>query len=602
MSEKYTDYTLPETGYTVFDAQSLKSLIVQRLTDQGTFTDQIYEGSNLSSFIDVIAYSYHVLMFYLNRTSSESVFTEATIYENVNKIVKILNYNPLGYQTSTLSLNMFASEDLIPGTYTIPRYTYVSANGATYSTSTDISFTKITIGAEELLTVGENHLLKEGKWVEAPVITAIGNNFETFLLSSDEENSNIDHFNVHVYVKHADDEKYYEYREVESLYFSKGTDRVFEKRLNHDMSYEIKFGNNINGRKLIPGDKVQIYYLKSSGEAGRVGQGFLDDNNLVMLGTGTFTSIKQDIRPENLNYITYDNLDTLSMTNDSPSTFPQQRESVEEIKRKAPIHHVSRDRLVTINDYTQYLEKNYDRILSSIKVVDNNTFLDTHYKYLLQDIGISDPHKESRVLYNHLNNASAYTNNNVYIYAVPRILSNPSTQPMTTFLNPAQKRAIMEGITDIAMISHNIIIMDPVYVAVSPGLRSASEDEDVAYIENTVIEVTKDKSVSRDDAAIIEEISLIIEKYFDNNKTELGIKIDTPAMSQQILDVSGVKDFSTTRTDTGQKLPGLSLTIWNPVYDDTDIETTSQPIKLADFKHPYLFDSTNLKTKIKIVS
>ena len=79
MSEQFTDYNLPEKAYTTFDAQSLKALIVDRLKTQGVFTDQIYEGSNMSSFIDIIAYSYHVLLFYLNRTSSESVFTESTI-------------------------------------------------------------------------------------------------------------------------------------------------------------------------------------------------------------------------------------------------------------------------------------------------------------------------------------------------------------------------------------------------------------------------------------------------------------------------------------------------------------------------------------------
>ena len=79
-----TEYTLPEAAYMSFDAESLKAMILQRMKDQGMFTDQIYEGSNLSSFIDIIAYSYHVLMYYLNRTSAESMFSETSIYENIN--------------------------------------------------------------------------------------------------------------------------------------------------------------------------------------------------------------------------------------------------------------------------------------------------------------------------------------------------------------------------------------------------------------------------------------------------------------------------------------------------------------------------------------
>ena len=71
-----------------FEALSLKQLIKERLNSTGYFTDQNYEGSNISSWIDIIAYSYHVLMFYLNRTSTESMFSEAQLYENINRIIK----------------------------------------------------------------------------------------------------------------------------------------------------------------------------------------------------------------------------------------------------------------------------------------------------------------------------------------------------------------------------------------------------------------------------------------------------------------------------------------------------------------------------------
>ena len=83
-SPRITEFNLPAGSYTAFDAVSLRELIVNRLSEKGVFTDQIFVGSNLSSLIDVMAYSYHVLMFYLNRTSSETMFTEAQIYENIN--------------------------------------------------------------------------------------------------------------------------------------------------------------------------------------------------------------------------------------------------------------------------------------------------------------------------------------------------------------------------------------------------------------------------------------------------------------------------------------------------------------------------------------
>ena len=87
---KTLEYNLPTDAYINFDAVSLKNFIIQRLNESSKFTDQNYEGSNLSSLIDIIAYTTHVLMFYLNQTSSESLFTQSSIYENMNRIIKLV--------------------------------------------------------------------------------------------------------------------------------------------------------------------------------------------------------------------------------------------------------------------------------------------------------------------------------------------------------------------------------------------------------------------------------------------------------------------------------------------------------------------------------
>lgn len=602
MSENITDYNLPETAYATFDAQSLKSLIINRLSEQGTFTDQIYEGSNLSSFIDIVAYSYHVLLFYLNQTASESVFTESAIYENVNRIVKLLNYNPLGFQTCTLAFNVVASEDLVPGTYTIPRYTFVKDNNTTYSLNRDVSFTKYTTDEEEITVIGDGYLLYQGQWVESSPVQAIGSKFETVTLSLNDEKKKIDHFNIHVYVKHADGGQYHAYDETSSLYLNKSEDLVFEKRLNEDLTYEVKFGNNVNGRRLQPGDTVQVYYLESSGDDGRVGANFLDDVKFVMEGTSVYDQIMQDVKPQNIKYITFDNIELLALSNDDPSTYSQDRESIEDIKRKAPVHYTSQDRLVTLSDFETHVTKNFDRLLSSNRVVDNKTFLDGHLKYLSDHIGISDPLTESRIMYNHLEFASTNTSNNVYIYAVPRITRSTSLLPMTTFLNPSQRSLILDEINKTAMVSHQPIIMDAVYMAVSFALRASTEDEHPDLVQNTVLEVKRGDTISRDDSAIVEQIVQTITQYFDNSNAELGQLIDLAALSQRILDVPGVDEIYTVRKDTGQRMQGVSLCVWNPVYPDDDTTITNQNVKLPYYKYPYLNDQFGLTDMISVVS
>jgi len=75
-----SDFRIEQDGYVAFDAISLKDLIIERMNQQQVFTDQNYEGSNLSAIIDIVAYSYHVLIYYLNKNSSESNFSQAELY------------------------------------------------------------------------------------------------------------------------------------------------------------------------------------------------------------------------------------------------------------------------------------------------------------------------------------------------------------------------------------------------------------------------------------------------------------------------------------------------------------------------------------------
>ena len=82
---------------------------------------------------------------------------------------------------------------------------------------------------------------------------------------------------------------------------------------------------------------------------------------------------------------------------------------------------------------------------------------------------------------------------------------------------------------------------------------------------------------------------------------ELGQLINVGTLSQRILDIDGVQEISTVRTDTGQRMTGLSLCVWNPVYPDEDIEITNQNIKLPYFKFPYMYDTHGLTKKIEII-
>ena len=141
-----TEFDLPTNAYTGFDAQSLRTLIIGRLNNDDTinFTDQNFEGSNISALIDILAYTYHTLLFYLNQTSSESNFADAELYENINRIVKVIGYKPIGKQTSILPIVRTAKAALSIGYYTVPKFAFATAGGQTFSLIQDVTFENLT--------------------------------------------------------------------------------------------------------------------------------------------------------------------------------------------------------------------------------------------------------------------------------------------------------------------------------------------------------------------------------------------------------------------------------------------------------------------------
>src|SRR5690606_4661489 len=66
-------------------------------------------------------------------------------------------------------------------------------------------------------------------------------------------------------------------------------------RFNQKRNYEIKFGNNINGKKLNSGNQVAIYYLKSDGEKGEVGAGMLGGRIAIPFHSTLFDEIYSEV-------------------------------------------------------------------------------------------------------------------------------------------------------------------------------------------------------------------------------------------------------------------------------------------------------------------
>lgn len=582
---------LNKNSYVSFDAVALRDLIVDRLNRGKVFTDQNYQGSNMSAFIDVISFTFSTLLYYLNKTSSESMFSESQIYENMNRVVKILNYNPVGRLGQSVPYKITATANLSAGNYTIPRYSFISTGGDNYTVNQDITFTKFTNGEEVIENIANTYLAYQGLYQEYPIYTSAGVENEIVYLSL-ADNVYVDHFNIDVYVKYAESDKWIKWSRCSELFLFTANDNVYEARFNENKRYEIRFGDDINGKKLNKGDQVLIYYLNVNKNSVGIGPNGLNNAPIIPFNSINYVNVLNDTSAVYENYLTQDQLKQVKLNNDYPSTVFSDEENVDSIRKNAPKTFRSQYRLVTSTDYESFLKTNYGGFLSDLKVVSNENYLKNYIKYLY-DIGLNEPQKDNRILFNQIKFSTSCNFNNLYVYMVPK-------NEMQQYLTPPQKEIIVNGLEENKTLTSHIIPMDPVYVYIDFYLQKSGEIVSPVNNDLTRIKITKSLNSRRADSAIKSDIEAIFKKYFDRSVNKLGQIIDIYQISTDILNIDSVEKIQTYRTDLDVSIEGLSFIFWNSVYPESDAQVTSQNIQLENFKYPIFNNINTLFSRIDI--
>lgn len=604
-NNNFLEYNLPQNAYASFDAVTLKQVILDRLNTNAVFKDQNFEGSNLSSLIDIIAFSYHVLLFYLNQTSAETTFSQATLYENVNKIIGLLGYNPVGTQTSLVNFEMTASALLPPSIYTIKRFGSINVNGYLYTLINDVNFEKTLADAAEGVTVS-NNFLYQGALTEYPTYMAIGEDFETVFVSYDNfVDTNTQKFiadnTFSIFVKESYTDQWYEWEETNSLFDNDGTARVYEKRLNEYGRFEFKFGNDVNGKKLQVGDQVGIYFVYSDGSPGQISENRINGIGLTPFLSTRFNEIVTNIYPVNTNFVLDDQLQFLSFANANKSTTVTVAETVDQLKLNVPKYVSAQNRAVTLQDYSFYVTKNFSAFLASNSVINNTEFVDNYIKYFY-DIGLKAPNVDTNVLINQVDFMSATNFNNIYVFVVPKngAVINGTTPLFTT---QSQKQLIVNELDKIKMTSQQIVPMDPVYKAFDFGIALPGETPSYLAKDTTKLVVVRAKNSKQSREKIKNDIAGILINYFATTNVQIGQTVSLLDITNQILGLQGVKTFSTSRTVNGTvyNVDDLSFVYWNPIYPYQDVNFTTQNILLKSFEYPFLYDSSNIFSKIEVI-
>jgi hypothetical protein len=406
------------TDYLQISAENMKELIKRNLSENENFTDHLFEDSNLTTLIDVFSFMFESLIYYVNHGASESIFIDSRVYENMNRIVKMLGYNPLGILTpniEVLYVSRDQEEDLGFVQKIIPKYTSVDTgltdrfgNQIYYSTVDDRFINPILSNSIRIMpeTSDTTSTLYNGKWrVYDQTFFADGIPYEEFTLDlidmEDQTKDNyrlIAHPFVHVYIKRFNSD----IDEFEYLYFSpleqgtlfgteistiSGDEDVFELRLNERKRYTLKFGDGIHGSKLLPEDEIFVVYLQSNGVDGKIGSTVLTDS----ISPGAITTGISGLDNETyLNFIglssddiiSSDDLQKLFIKGSAASSDFENFEDIDSIRDNAPNWFKSNGRLVTAADFRNFIISRYKNSVIDSKVMNNWSYLAEFLGYL----------------------------------------------------------------------------------------------------------------------------------------------------------------------------------------------------------------------------
>jgi len=323
------------------DFDQIKVSIKDYLRSNSTFTDYDFEGSNLSTIIDVLAYNTYITSYNANMVSNEVFFDSATLRENVISLARNIGYVPRSRKSARAVISFFVdTSNFINQPVTLTLKKGIVCNTSPFG-SQSYSFTipeDITVSVANNIAQFNDITVYEGVRVTQNFTIDSFNPKQRFIL----KNSGIDTSLINVTVKPNNYSTVTrEYKLADSLFDINSKSAIYFIQEIENERYELIFGDGIFGIELEAPNYIMIDYNISNGE---------DANNLSKFSyAGTLIDESNRIVTTGISLL------TTSQTSHSGSSI----EGVESIKKYASRIYASRNRAVTAADYEALIPSIY---------------------------------------------------------------------------------------------------------------------------------------------------------------------------------------------------------------------------------------------------
>jgi hypothetical protein len=313
------------------DFNQIRNNLKNYLQTQDVFRDYNFEGSALSSLLDVLAYNTHYNAYYLNMVHNEMFLDTAITRSAVISHAKALGYTPKSRTGATANVNLAVTPENNPSSVTIPKYTKFNSaiNGINYSFVTTQSI-NIDTNFNNNLVIVNNVQLKEGDPLTYR-LTVNSDKDQRFIIP----NLGVDHTTINVVVQESSENtRRSQYQLATDIFDINPTSNVYFIQETSDLRTELVFGDGNLGYKPKLGNIIIVDYIVNSG----------------ILGNGA--EVFSNSLPPN-------NIESITVTLNSSSTGGSDEETLDSIKFNAPRHYETQNRAVTFEDYKRIIKRDY---------------------------------------------------------------------------------------------------------------------------------------------------------------------------------------------------------------------------------------------------
>ena len=311
------------------DFDGIKANLKTFLSQQNEFTDYDFEGSGMSTLLDVLAYNTHYLGYNANMLANEMYLDSADLRSSVVSLAKQVGYTPTSCTSSTATIDVLVSP-ASGASLTMSRGTKFSTtvDGQSYSfvNNADVSITP-TDGVYKF----SNLKIHEGSYLNYKYTANTSDIDQRFIIPND----SVDTTTLTVKIQESSsDATTNTYTLASGITGLDSTSKVYFLQEVEGGRFEVYFGDGVTGKAIEDGNIVILDYINGNRDAPNGATTFSLSGTIGGFSSATITTVSNASGGTGL-------------------------ESITSIKYNAPRDYSAQDRAVTTEDYKTLVKSLY---------------------------------------------------------------------------------------------------------------------------------------------------------------------------------------------------------------------------------------------------